>query len=391
MRIVKSTPSGHQTAQVTSERSNILSAHLAEPHIDIDSHVRKRLLQAGRDLAQRKKIYLDTNFWVALRRASNDRSGDGLRLLDALLAGKAEGWLVCPLSEANFIELFNQSDPTTRMATARIMAELSDGYALLDPEARMATEVMHWFRRTFGGNVYDLDGLIWTKAAFVFGVAHPFPPTGLSPPDILCTLQKSVFDDLWAKSLVEMVDALAGCAIGRGNDYEILASKLNAGNRAHAAELRSFAQAYRDEAIGAATMFPGVATAALAGFARQQGVVIPDGEAGTAALASVGAQALAFVLTKKRDDTSLRSLHVHAALHASARWNRAQKLDAHDLLDFQHAAAALAYCNAFLTDNPMRVMIEQKHLNLGTRLGCRVASSIGEALELVEELRASSA
>lgn len=95
------------------------------------------------------------------------------------------------------------------------------------------------------------------------------------------------------------------------------------------------------------------------------------------------------MLNKKRDPGGLRSLHVQASLHASARWNKTQKLDAHDLLDFQHAAAALAYCDGFLTDGPMRTMIQQKHLALDADLGCRVASSLGEALTLVEELRPS--
>jgi hypothetical protein len=184
-----------------------------------------------------------------------------------------------------------------------------------------------------------------------------------------------------------MVQALAGCAMGRGNDYEALAARLNIDNRAHATTMRSFAQAYRDEAFGIATMFPEVATAALAGFAKKQALNIPAQETSAAALADVGARVLAFFLTKRRDRTSLRSLHVHAALHASARWNKAQKLDSHDLLDFQHAAAALAYCDAFLTDNALRVMIEQKHLDLGAELGCRVKSSFAEALVVVEELR----
>ena len=68
---------------------------------------------------------------------------------------------------------------------------------------------------------------------------------------------------------------------------------------------------------------------------------------------------------------------------------RLLELDAHDLLDFQHAAAALAYCDGFLTDGPMRTMIEQKHLALDAELGCRVASSPAEALKLVSELRPS--
>lgn len=374
---------------MNSERADILDTHLAEPEIDIDRHVRRRLLEAGTALLGKRKLYLDTNFWVALRNAAaGNGSEDAVRLLEALRSAVAEGWLICPLSEAIFIELFNQSDLSTRAATAEIMAALSGNFALLDPEARLATEVMHFFRKSFGADVHDMQELVWTRAAFIFGPMHPVPQAEF-PPEIVLALQKSVFDDLGGQSLVAMVDALAGCAMGRGAEYDALAVELNAGNAAHADEIRSFAQAYRAEAIGIATMFPDVAAAALGGFAEDSGLAVPPGEEGEGTLASIGARVLAFMLTKKRDANSLRSLHVQASLHASARWNKSQKLDAHDLLDFQHAAAALAYCDGFLTDGPMRTMIEQKHLALNEMLGCRVACSPGQALTLVEELRLS--
>jgi hypothetical protein len=374
---------------VNSERGDILGAHLAEPEIDIDRHVRRRLLKAGTALLGKRKLYLDTNFWVAMRKAAlGTVSGDAVRLLGALRSGVAEGWLVCPLSEAIFIELFNQSDLSTRAATAELMANLSGNFALLDPEARLATEVMHFFRKSFGADVHDMQELVWTKAAFIFGTVHPVPHVEF-PPELVLALQKSVFDDLWSQSLVAMVDALAGCAMGRGADYDALAAELNAANAAHADELRSFVQAYRAEASGIATMFPHVAVAALGAFAEDSGLTVPSGREGERALASVGARVLTLILTKKRDPGSLRSLHVQASLHATARWNKTQRLDAHDLLDFQHAAAALAYCDGFLTDGPMRTMIQQKHLALDAELGCRVASSLGEALTLVGQLRPS--
>lgn len=374
---------------MNSERGDILDAHLAEPEIDIDRHVRRRLLEGGAALFGKRKLYLDTNFWIALRKAAlGNGSEAAVCLLEALRSGVAEGWLVCPLSEAIFIELFNQSDMSTRAATAELMATLSGNFALLDPEARLSTEVMHFFKKSFGANVHDMQELVWTKAAFIFGPMHPVPQAEF-PPELALALQKSVFDDLWGQSLVAMVDALTGCAMGRGTDYDALATELNASNAAHADEIRSFVQAYHAEAIGIATMFPQIAVASLGAFAEDSGLTVPPGDEGQDALASVGARVLALILTKKRDPGSLRSLHAQASFHASARWNKSQKLDAHDLLDFQHAAAALAYCDGFLTDGPMRTMIQQKHIALDAELGCRVASSLREALELVAELRPS--
>src|SRR6266436_732870 len=38
----------------------------------------------------------------------------------------------------------------------------------------------------------------------------------------------------------------------------------------------------------------------------------------------------------------LRTLHIHAALHAAFRWDKARRFTSNDLYDFEHASAALA-------------------------------------------------
>jgi hypothetical protein len=81
-------------------------------------------------------------------------------------------------------------------------------------------------------------------------------------------------------------------------------------------------------------------------------------------------------------------LAIEAALHASNRWDRQRRLDAHDLLDFRHAAAALAYCDAFFTEKPLRTMIEQKHVALDRRFRCPVRATVAEAVDFVETLGA---
>src|SRR6266436_4161094 len=60
----------------------------------------------------------------------------------------------------------------------------------------------------------------------------------------------------------------------------------------------------------------------------------------------------------------LRTLHIHASLHASVRWNKSRKLKPNDILDFHHAAAALAYCDAFFTERSVRNIATQHHIAL---------------------------
>lgn len=81
---------------------------------------------------------------------------------------------------------------------------------------------------------------------------------------------------------------------------------------------------------------------------------------------------------------ALRTLHVGATLHAAVRWNRKQKLVANDLYDFHHAEAAVGYCNVFLTDGPMRALLEQRHLGIERDFSCRVLSSWADAVAWAE-------
>jgi len=50
----------------------------------------------------------------------------------------------------------------------------------------------------------------------------------------------------------------------------------------------------------------------------------------------------------------LRTIHISACLHAAVRWDKKRQLEGNDLFDFHHAAAALAYCDAFFTENLLK-------------------------------------
>ena len=74
------------------------------------------------------------------------------------------------------------------------------------------------------------------------------------------------------------------------------------------------------------------------------------------------------------------------SLHASLRWDKQRRIDAYDLLDFNHAAAAIAYCDVFLTEKPLRTMVEQRHLALPERYKCEARSSLADALSPIRSM-----
>ncbi|EJC3510817.1 hypothetical protein MYX42_004021, partial [Escherichia coli] len=78
-----------------------------------------------------------------------------------------------------------------------------------------------------------------------------------------------------------------------------------------------------------------------------------------------------------------RTLHIGASCHAAVRWDQKRQLNGNDLLDFHHAEAALGYCDLFLTEKPLKVLVSQEHLGLRELFSCSVESSASEGLKIL--------
>jgi predicted nucleic acid-binding protein len=368
------------------DRGAMLKQFMGESDISLDRHVRKRILEAGVVVNASTKIYLDTNFWIWLRNAQSE--GDespSARLLAALIAGADRGLLICPLSESAFIELFKQEDPASRLATAVLMNRLSRGYALLEPHMRMANEVSNFFHRKAGKSVYDYNELAWCRVSFVLGLIHPSPEAPI-PPDVLLAIQKGVFDEMWGKGLVDIVDGAGSGEMPPIPDFTETVEKMNEGNAAHAHQIKSFQQALKAELDGVAEEFAFAVLETFERLERERGDWPADQRFETNPTATrVATKALRHALEKDADRDRMPSLHIEASLHASVRWDKKRKLEPNDLFDFRHASAALAYCDLFFTEKPLRTMIEQKHIALDRRFKCMVRSTPADALALLIE------
>jgi len=124
-----------------------LEAHRREAHVTCSAHRRRRLAQLWRMVEPRKRIYLDTRYWVFLRDAAMGRAKRPIH--DDLLAGLqrlvASGTAICPLADSAMFELHKQTDPETRVAMARVMDALSLGATIQNGMERMRTELVRFF------------------------------------------------------------------------------------------------------------------------------------------------------------------------------------------------------------------------------------------------------
>ena len=336
--------------------------HRASPHVGVDEYVHQRHLELGQSVVTKQRVYLDKCFWVNIRDTYLKRRQDLAmsHLLDTLLDAVASGKLVCPLSASLFVELMKQTDPVTRYATAELMDMLSGGLSFIPHEARVSTEMAHLLHQRAGYAVHPVEALVWTRVPYVLGMQHPV--SRLFSPEDQTVMQKAFFDHMSSISMEEMARTI-GNSWHQDTPFAGTADRLNQANALHADELRSFQATYRTELLGVLDLCSSTAHHVLAKIAV-------DGRAVAGVNPADDGNLAAFLKNLALDPdttTGLRTLHIGACLHAAVRWNRGKKLSANDLLDFQHAEAAIAYCDVFLTDGPMRALLTQKNLGLTNR------------------------
>jgi hypothetical protein len=79
--------------------------------------------------------------------------------------------------------------------------------------------------------------------------------------------------------------------------------------------------------------------------------------------------------------------HIMGVIHATIRWMR-RRHQVNDLMDHDHATAALPYCNAFFTERDLRGILARGQFHLDQAYGCRVISDPKEAPTYLEKISA---
>ena len=367
--------------QSRSEIEHSFQRHRASPRVSLEEYVRQRRIELGRALDGKTRIYLDTRFWIILRDVGlGSRTDEDSRALLAELrriVGTGKGF--CPTSEVVTAELLKQSDLSTRRHTARLIDELSTGVSFAPEEERIGTELAHLLQLLRDpDSVYRRDWLVWLRPIYAAVMRHP-ANTGFAP-EVELALQKVVFDDMWEMTVEEFVEQLGDAAPPPlQTSFEALAERLNHGNEAHGAQVRSYQQAYAAEVFGAVGVFAGRGVDILSRmYARDTGetksLSVQERAANERALHNILANALR--LGKLHEE--LPSLHVVATCHAIYRWDKKRRFEANDFWDFHHAVAALGYCDVFLTESDLRAILRARKLD--EELGCSIICDIGEAV-----------
>ena len=357
--------------------------------MSIEGYVKAKQVALGRSLASRHKVYLDLNFWIVVRDAASGIRTDpsSQRLLSLLRSGVLQEKLVCPIADTIFVELMKQPfSDDRRLGTARLVDELSLGVSMMMSQRRVATEIAILVHNLLGraDTLHPMQELIWTKVCHVLGERYPVV-RGLDEA-ILLDLQRGFIDQLWQSSLVQMVDL-----IGDRWDFDDGTAEISAAfNRErdeHAHEVPSFERAYEAEIAGIIDATGETIAGVLCGIGEEDGFEGPQHGGDAWHETENFGKNLLLTAFKNGDAMNIvRTIHIEASLHAAMCMDKQHPYEPNDIYDFEHASAALAYCDIFLTEKGLRDLVTRKKLDLTRLNDCKVASNPGQAIGLLEAL-----
>src|SRR5690349_2847238 len=154
-----------------------LSYHLTSPGEGIGEYARRHKLELSKRLSGVRTVYLDTNYWIYLRDTYLAQSRGPVYddLFSSLSTAASAGSIIFPISGYTWFELLRQTDPRTRLATARLIDKFSQGVGIENPDERMRIEILCFIRSMIDptADLYQPQDLIWTKAAYILGNSDP--------------------------------------------------------------------------------------------------------------------------------------------------------------------------------------------------------------------------
>ena len=375
-----------QSNQTPPERVT-LAHHRQHPEISLRQYVRTKMLATADRVLTRKRIYLDTRYWILLRKVCLGSSADPLhaQILTRLRRLVSDGRVICPINANILAELLKQRDEVTRLATARLIDELSLGTALQSEEERVGTELMHCIQLALRGPVLlePLERLVWTSPAYVLGFTSLMMKS--LPKDELLAWQKSFVDYMWDVSLADQISGMGKIPEQLTVHWNTIADKLNREIAKHDVKVLPFTDLHVNE-------FKGALEADLPKLKEIFGDLY-ESETGSSHAAETSSaegfardliDKLAAALRKNKLGRQLPSFVIRSGLHAGVRRSR-KKLTGNDLHDFGHATAALAYCDYFATEKFLCHLIVNE-LRFDQRYDTTVVAEASEFLALLERI-----
>lgn len=363
--------------------------HKDELDKTLDSYVKEKKIELGSWVNKRKKVYLDTKFWLLLRDGylGRTRSKDQSDLLHVLQSGVDTGTLICPISYDVFAEVIKQADEVTLRTTVKLIDELSLGVSLVSEDERRQTEVLHFVRSCILPStcLYDVKDFVWTKVAYTHGMQVPHNNVSSEAENHL--IQKAFLDQMWSISLLDMIEVIGLERLlnyPHMPDFSGLMNQekdtyLEDGATFRTVFLTELAYILKREETTFDEMF-------IYLFEKEYGHAAQQEEVASSSAGSKFGNLIYTAFRQDRVGKKLPTLEIEAGIHAQLIYDRTRKYKPNDVHDIGHAMSALPYCDYFFTEKNLREFIIRKNLGYDRKYDCAVVSSVRNAVSVIKDL-----
>jgi len=281
------------------------------------------------------------------------------------------------------MELMKQGNYDLRIETAKLIDSLSLGVALNLMDSRIKNEIAFFINKILGKtNLITPASVVWCKVAYIFGF---FQISTAFDKHTKSLIQREVFRRMWNMTFGEFIEKLGDSKL-QNMDRNDAAENIHKKIIEHAHEVTSFKSAYSNEIRGIIRCFGDYALDYYISMIKQDGIEASQKERDETINIFVNALTIALAENKENTRDMIRTLHILGCLHATLRNDKGAPFSGNHLYDFEHSAAALAYCNAFLTENSLRSIVTQKNTALDKSYNCHVVSKIDDAIVYIKTL-----
>jgi len=349
----------------------------AHKHKSFNEYRRERYDSLQSFVGNRRKIYLDTKFWVWLREpASSPNPTVTSALLKELRQGVAEGHLCCPVSYPIFLETAKIFPLARRRQHAATAEALCAGVALRNPFDVFELEMLDFFIRNSPSlrNLPLRQDTVWCPVGHMIGEKYPFHP--MLDGRAQDAAQKFMLDAMWEITLSDLVTQ----NIPRPPADTV--RRINAERTIYPRGDKSFQQLLKEELHGALeALLPHIMNAmrdlaSVFGIAADSADLTPQNFRPVINLIRES-------VIQRLDQAAIPSLRVRSALHAALRLDDQRPFRENDLPDIDHSAVAVSYCDVFFTERSFGDLLRRPFIKDVSMSPCAVASDPEEALAVL--------
>jgi len=370
--------------------------HLKCPNIGLETYRRINKLEISHSVMQKKRVYLDTMYWVRFRDVVLGRNEDPsyVELYSVLKEACSQEALICPVSYSAISEMLKQDDEHTRRVTACIMDELSGAVCIERPDYLLYNELDYFLNRAVFQEepMYQPSDLAWTRAAFFVG-QPTMSNEALTDQEVLA-LQKCFEDGMASLSIEKLISRLGSNPKVESDDrHEYIkditqqtTEKLNAEKTKPENLCSDFQRYVESEVIGIVDSMQTVLGPVMERAMQQTGYTKTLTDVELALCAKMLKQLLINAYKHGKIKNEIPQLFIGASLHALLRYDQKRNYKNNDYEDFRHAGSALPYCHAFLTEKSLAHMLKHPPASVEQQFDCKVFSKPSEALIYIRKL-----